>query len=94
MNGYQGQIRAVDQPNQCFLANQNISSLIAVASQGHYLGYISRLGIDTTPNSRVSINGQVIQIGQTGIYEVNDVYITSIFFLQDSSRNTFIDYIL
>lgn len=93
-NGYQGQIKALDQPNGYFTANQNIMLLIQNDCNNQYHGAVQRIGIDTDPDTNIELNGKNIKIGKTGFYEINNVQITSFKFLQNSSKSTIIDYII
>jgi hypothetical protein len=55
MNGYQGQIRALDQDGHTFSANQNIYSLIqqdAVSS----IKYIKKISITAPEGTRMRLN--------------------------------------
>ncbi len=56
--------------------------------------YIKKCGIQSKTGNFVSINGQTFEIGKTEILELNDVKITSLYFLQDESAATLIDGIL
>lgn len=93
-NGYQGQIKASDQPNGIFLADQNIISLIQEACNNQFSGSISRLGIEAPQGTFILINNRSIQIGKTGLYEVNDVHITALAFVQNSTKEATVDYII
>jgi len=93
-NGYQGQLRAFDQPNGYFTTNQNIMLLIQNDCNNQYHGSIQRVSIDTDPDTNIELNGKNIKIGKTGFYEINNVQITSFKFLQNSSKSTVIDYII
>lgn len=92
VNGYQGQIRAIDQPQRCFKANAQLMTLINANNVS--TKNIKRLGIISTPGTQVQLNDQVIEIGKTRIYEVDNIEISSIKFLQDSSEGTYIDYLI
>ena len=92
VNGYQGQIRAIDQLQRCFKANTQLMTLINANNVS--TKNIKRLGIISTPGTQVQLNDQVIEIGKTRIYEVDNIEISSIKFLQDSSEGTYIDYLI
>lgn len=107
LNGYQGQLRAMDQPNGYFPANQELFTLIQNdASSVITIDCIKRIGIQTSPviineqntlvtkNAVVLLNNKEIQIGSTGLYETDEVEITSIKFKYNSSKDTIIDYII
>lgn len=127
VNGYQGQIRAIDQPNGYFAANAEIFTLIQNLASVN-VDYIERIGIQVDPITRgittqstetydtrqgsttssiqlpkyttiqvptkVLINNKEIQIGKTGIYEVDNVEITSIKFVENSPKNAIIDFVV
>lgn len=42
----------------------------------------------------IYINNQKFEIGKNGIYEIDDVEITSIYFPEDKNDNTIIDYVV
>ena len=93
MNDYQGQIRALDQDGHTFSANQNIYSLIqqdAVSS----IKYIKKISITAPEGTRMRLNRRQIHIGKTGIYEAGDLQITSFIFLEDTSSDVIIDFIV
>lgn len=66
--------------------------------------YLQRIGIQAQPDTVVSVDnykkGSIfpiqtnIKIGSTGIYEANDVQISDIKFVEDSSYDVIIDYII
>lgn len=93
MNGYQGQIRSRDQENGKFLANQQIFTLIQDESVAE-IRYISRIGISAPFKTRIKLNNIQIQIGKTNIYQLEKVEITSIKFVEDTSNNVIIDFII
>ena len=93
-NGYQGQIRANDQEVGYFASGQNIINLINNECNDQFTGFISRIGIEAPEGTQININGQNINIGKTGLYEINNVYITSLIFTSDSSTTAVIDYII
>lgn len=54
---------------------------------------IYKIGIQSTPGTRVSINGRIIKIGVTGIYELDDIIrIKSLSFPDGAPQNTLIDF--
>jgi hypothetical protein len=55
---------------------------------------IKKIGIQSSPTNRCSINGQNFEIGKTEILEFNEVKITSIYFKQDEPESTLVDCIL
>lgn len=94
INGYQGQIRASDQSNGYFQAEANIISLITNACNNQYNGFVQRIGIEAPEGTFITINGESIQIGKTGLYEVNNAYITSLTFVENSTKEAVVDYII
>lgn len=59
-------------------------------------GIIKHLGIQvkTLTPVIVILNSQEIELGQTGMYELKDVAITSLKFKQNMDNNTIIEYVL
>ena len=93
MNGYQGQIRALDQNGHTFPANQNIKSLIQQESVGS-VEYIKKISITAPEGTKMKLNENQIRIGKTGIYEAEDLQITSFVFLDNTSSDVIIDFIV
>lgn len=93
MNGYQGQIRARDQDQGYFPGGSDIFILIKEQCQGDVVS-LSRLGIFAPENTLVKINDKEIKIGKTKIYEIDEVSITSIKFLENSSNEVIIDFVV
>lgn len=96
LNGYQGQICAADQNNRCFAANQEIFTLIQDLAHVE-VDYLERVGIQAPPGTMILINNSTaskIEIGKTGLYEADDVEITSLKFLEDSPESVIIDFII
>lgn len=54
--------------------------------------YVNHLGIQTRAGNHVCINNKEYEIGKTGIYEIGNTKVNSIYFLQDVDGNTIIDY--
>lgn len=94
MNGYQGQLRASDQLNQSFPANQNLVPLIA--NNCKYSNFkIFKIGITTNnPFQVVFLNNNPFYFGSTHQLQFDDVDITSIYFAENTKSNVIIDYIL
>lgn len=94
LNGYQGQLRAVSQPNQKFLANQQLYDLM-LAEANIDVAYVSRIGIQYKQRYPVHfmINDQEFEMGITGIFEASDIKLTSFKFLEDVDHNAIIDFI-
>ncbi len=93
MNGYQGQIRALDQEDYIFPINQDIVPLLKQKSVSPFR-YIKRLGVTAPQGTQMELNGVRIDIGKTGIYEAEDLQITSFKFLNETSSEIIIDYII
>lgn len=93
MNGYQGQIRALDQNGHTFPANQNIKSLIQQESVG-LVEYIKKISITAPEGTKMMLNENQIRIGKTGIYEAEDLQITYFAFLDNTSSDVIIDFIV
>lgn len=74
-----------------FFANEELYNLIEEQAATDIL-YIMHLGISTKKDTMVYINGELYQIGKTGMYEVGNTKITSIYFQEDTDNNTIIDY--
>lgn len=96
MNGYQGQIYAKDQQEQKIPANVNILQLMP---QKDTIKHLKKISISAPQKTRVRITygadqQETIQIGKTGMYEIDDIQITSLAFFEDSSADTIIDYII
>lgn len=85
MNGYTGQLIGP------FKANEELYTLICAAA-AHPVLYIQHLGIQTDVRNFIFINGKEYEIGKTGIYEIGNTEITSLYFSQDVDNNTIIDY--
>lgn len=92
-NGYQGQLRAEDQTNGYFAANQEIMDLIS-ADCAVAVSFLQRLGIQTPAGTRIKVNNKEIEVGKTNIYELSNVEITSLKFVNNSSAYTVINYII
>ena len=93
MNGYQGQIRALDQNGHTFPANQNIYNLIQQDTIDS-IRYIKKISITAPEGTRMELNENQIRIGKTGIYEAEDLQITSFIFLDNTSSDVIIDFIV
>jgi hypothetical protein len=84
-NGYTGQLIGP------FNANEELYDLI-VAAAAQPIDYVSHIGIQTDVRNYIYINGKEYEIGKTGIYEIGNTEITSIYFAQDTDANSIIDY--
>lgn len=110
INGYQGQIRAIDQTNHKFTQNQDLFELIRNDSSAETVQNIIRLGIQDFPSPYQPIqpgessgfkviigkNGknQIIQIGFNSMFEIRDVPIDYFVAASNSSDRVIIDYII
>ncbi len=74
-----------------FKANEELYNKI-IADAAYPVLYINHLGIQTDIRNFVYINGNKYEIGKTGIYEVGNTEITSIYFESDTDDNSIIDY--
>lgn len=104
-NGFQGQIAALVYEGKKFPSGRNLFNDIKNASKFNQQTptskncFLSRVGIQANPGDIVNINfvnndPTQIKIGKTGIYEVEDVKITFLSFINDSDKNAIIDYII
>ena len=98
MNGYQGQIRARDQNQGYFPSNQEIFTLISEQSQkgesGEGIISLSKFGIFAPEGTIILLNNKEIKIGKTKMYQIDEVDITSIKFLENSSNEVIIDFVV
>ena len=84
-NGYTGQLLGP------FEANQELIDLINQDAIGE-IQYVKHLGIQVEIGTLLEINNKTVEIGKTGIYEIGNTEITSIYFLEDTDDNAIIDY--
>lgn len=56
--------------------------------------FIQKIGIQSISTNICCINGQNFEIGKTGILELNEVSITSLYFKQDELATTLVDCLL
>ena len=84
-NGYSGQLLGP------FIANQELIELIQQDAIGQ-IEYVKHLGIQADVRTYVSINNEIVEIGKTGIYEIGNTEITSLYFLEDTDDNAIVDY--
>lgn len=56
--------------------------------------YVKHLGIQTEVSTIVYINNKPYEVGKTGIYEIGNTEIKSIYFSKDTDVYTIIDYII
>lgn len=96
-NGFFGSIQGP------FVAGEELLSKIQEQCQNE-ISYLSKIGVHYVnffdldlsgqyiPKIIVIINGIEFQIGKTGILELEDTNITSIYFLNDTDDRVYIDY--
>jgi len=84
-NGYSGQLLGP------FAANEELMDLIQQDAIGE-IDYVKHLGIQTNIGTFVSVNNNIVEIGKTGIYEIGNTEINSIYFLESTDDNVIIDY--
>lgn len=93
INGYQSQIASINQENKKFEKDINLFNIIAEEFEEGKNYTVRRIGIQTAPGTKIYLNSIPIIIGKTGIYEVDDVEITSII-LEEDNDDIIIDYII
>lgn len=86
-----GDNKSIGQIKGPFSENQEIITSIV---EPNY--YVKQIGISTKPLKSyfLIINGEEYEIGYTGMYEIGNTKITSLYFLQDMEEDTIIDYVL
>lgn len=84
-NGYTGQLVGP------FIAYEELYDKISAAA-AQPIAYISHIGVQTDVKNYIYINNKEYEIGKTGIYEIGNTEITSIYFAQDTDDNSIIDY--
>lgn len=110
VNSYQGQLAASSQSNYSFPAYTDLMPLIIADykddpnNQNNRIFYLKKIGIQAQPETVVRLTNSNfgaaqpftadIRIGKTGFYEANNVHITGIQFLEDTSYDVIIDYII
>lgn len=85
INGYTSQLIGPFEENEELFEKINDNAIEKVA-------YINHLGIQTDVSNYVYINGEKYEIGKTGIYEIGNAKVTSLYFAQNVDNNTIIDY--
>lgn len=81
-----------------FKANEELYEKI-VANSKWECRYVKHLGVQvnkkpTKQDIIVYINKKPVEIGRTGIYEIGNTEITSIYFKTDTEDDTIIDYVI
>ena len=74
-----------------FKANEELFDKIKEHSDEKMV-YINHLGIQTDKDRIIYVNGKEVQVGRTGIYELVNCAITSLYFAEDTDRYTIVDY--
>lgn len=87
INGHMGQLVGP------FKAKENLYVQIEKDARGAIL-YVQHLGIQAKVSDIVWINDEPYEIGKTGIYEVGNTEITSIYFDKDTDEHAIVDYIV
>lgn len=87
MNGSYAQLQGP------FNKNEDIITIMKLKFENSFR-HLKRIGIQTKPENKININGQIFEIGQTGILEFNEVEIISLYFMQDEPESTIIDCIV
>lgn len=85
VNGYTSQLIGPFEENEELFEKINDNAIEEVA-------YVNHLGIQTDVSNYVYINGEKYEIGKTGIYEIGNAKVTSLYFAQNVDNNTIIDY--
>jgi hypothetical protein len=55
---------------------------------------IKKIGIQSEPTNICYLNGQIFEIGKTGILEIDEANITSVYFKQNELEATLVDCVL
>jgi hypothetical protein len=87
MNGYMGQLKGPFKADEELFDKIVKNSVEEIAAVGH-------LGVQAEVSTFIIINGEEIEIGKTGMYEVRDTEITSVKFKTDVDENTLVDYVI
>ena len=85
INGYTSQLIGPFEENEELFEKINDNAIEEVA-------YVNHLGIQTDVSNYIYINGEKYEIGKTGIYEIGNAKVTSLYFAQNVDNNTIIDY--
>ena len=84
-NGYTGQLQGPFAANEDLYAKMKEQMCLTLVN-------VFKIGIFSKVGHFVNINGQSFELGKTGILEVRDTDITSLYFEQDETLDSFIDY--
>lgn len=77
-----------------FEANEELIYRIKADAAVTNISYISHIGIQTNVGNIIYINNKPYEIGITGIYEIGNTEISSIYFPENIDNNTIIDYVI
>lgn len=76
-----------------FEKDVELTAVIKNKFKGNF-GYISRVGIQSRYQTKVAINGKEFIIGLSGMLDIRNVQITSLYFMHDVSDLTIVDCII
>lgn len=93
VNGYQGSIRAKDQDEGVFKANQQIMTLIGQLANVEVQS-LEKFILYSVPGTQFKLNDETFEMGQTHMYEAWHAEVSSIKFIEDSPPQTTIDFII
>jgi hypothetical protein len=75
-----------------FIANEEIFTKVKELNSD--ASSIKKIGIQAPVKDQCKINGEIFEIGKTGSLQLDDVKVTSIYFLQDEADDALIDCIV
>ena len=87
INGHMGQLVGP------FKARQELYHLIEEDAYVNIM-YVEQIGIQTRVGTLIYVNHEPVEIGKTGIYEIGNTEITSLYFDQDTDNHTIVDYVV
>lgn len=84
--------------SQCFIQiagpfNSGVD-IISILKANYDFTEVIKIGIQTKTGNKFKINDETIEMGKTKIYEVNNIDIDSLSFLQNENESTIIDFIV
>ena len=69
--------------------------IVATLKSKYSFMKVLKVGIQARTGHKCKINNQeIVEIGKTGIYEINNVNVNSIIFLQEENDSTIIDFVV
>ena len=87
VNRYMGQLKGP------FNANDEL--MIKIKEDAEIdVSFVKHLGVQTDIGYSIFVNGEEREIGKTGIYEIGNTEINSLYFKQNTDENSIIDYII